>query len=340
MAKPYQSIKKRNSLAWEMKRREHGLDAPNPSTLFDGVVPIIFEQHGPARTPRTVRRHASQSPPQQKSGENGARLPFYTWNCLHDCLQTIVRAPFLPTISDALSDVSAVLSHHQDRRWSERTRSEHTNTVDVPILSYGFTTWQGQAESQDLRSQRKFSPSVFFFCACVRACVLGCVCVCVHACVCVCVYVCVCVSVSVCVSGRIMHNCGPDSTMVHWARATLSCVFKAVSPMRSLFEVLYIVYPALQKRNIHKTFLGEFIFGSLHHFRHPQRVKNLQLESRNLACPSKHHTHKSISQGINFRLITSFSCHPQRVKKLQLESRNLVCNKWAWPLHCPHKLAE
>ena len=45
-------------------------------------------------------------------------------------------------------------------------------------------------------------------------------------------------------------------------------------------------------------------------------------------APQEHYIHKN--NGMNFRLITSFSCNPLRVKKLHLESQILsqilVCN--------------
>ena len=45
MAKPDCNIPKRLACMENEKKREYGVEAPNPSTLFDGVVPIIFEQH-------------------------------------------------------------------------------------------------------------------------------------------------------------------------------------------------------------------------------------------------------------------------------------------------------
>ena len=46
MGKPDCSVPKELARMEQEKRREYGLGASNPSTLFDGVVPVIFEQHG------------------------------------------------------------------------------------------------------------------------------------------------------------------------------------------------------------------------------------------------------------------------------------------------------
>ena len=46
MAKPDCSIPKELARMQQESRRESGLGPANPSTLFEGVVPVIFEQHG------------------------------------------------------------------------------------------------------------------------------------------------------------------------------------------------------------------------------------------------------------------------------------------------------
>ena len=46
MGKPDCCIPKELARMEQEKRREYGLGPSNPSTLFDGVVPVIFEQHG------------------------------------------------------------------------------------------------------------------------------------------------------------------------------------------------------------------------------------------------------------------------------------------------------
>ena len=46
MAKPDCNVPKELARMEQEKRREYGLGQANPSTLFDGVVPVIFEQHG------------------------------------------------------------------------------------------------------------------------------------------------------------------------------------------------------------------------------------------------------------------------------------------------------
>ena len=46
MAKPDCSVPKELTCMEQEKRREYGQGPSNPSTLFDGVVPVIFEQHG------------------------------------------------------------------------------------------------------------------------------------------------------------------------------------------------------------------------------------------------------------------------------------------------------
>ena len=46
MAKPDCSVPKELTRMEQEKRREYGHGPSNPSTLFDGVVPVIFEQHG------------------------------------------------------------------------------------------------------------------------------------------------------------------------------------------------------------------------------------------------------------------------------------------------------
>ena len=46
MAKPDCSVPKELARMEQEKRREYGLGPSNPGTLFDGVAPVIFEQHG------------------------------------------------------------------------------------------------------------------------------------------------------------------------------------------------------------------------------------------------------------------------------------------------------
>ena len=46
MAKPDCSVPKELASMEQEKRREYGQGPSNPSTLFDGVVPVIYEQHG------------------------------------------------------------------------------------------------------------------------------------------------------------------------------------------------------------------------------------------------------------------------------------------------------
>ena len=46
MAKPDCSVPKELARMEQEKRREYGPGPSNPSTLFDGVVPVVFEQHG------------------------------------------------------------------------------------------------------------------------------------------------------------------------------------------------------------------------------------------------------------------------------------------------------
>ena len=46
MAKPNCSVPKEITRMEQEKRREYGQGSSNPRTLFDGVVPVIFEQHG------------------------------------------------------------------------------------------------------------------------------------------------------------------------------------------------------------------------------------------------------------------------------------------------------
>ena len=46
MAKPDCSVAKELTRMEQEKRREYGQGPSNPSTPFDGVVPVIFEQHG------------------------------------------------------------------------------------------------------------------------------------------------------------------------------------------------------------------------------------------------------------------------------------------------------
>ena len=46
MAKPGCSAPKELMRIEQEKLREYGQGPSNPSTLFDGVVPVIFEQHG------------------------------------------------------------------------------------------------------------------------------------------------------------------------------------------------------------------------------------------------------------------------------------------------------
>ena len=46
MTKPDCSVPKELARMEQEKRRECGLGLSNPSTLFDGVVPVTFEQHG------------------------------------------------------------------------------------------------------------------------------------------------------------------------------------------------------------------------------------------------------------------------------------------------------
>ena len=60
MAKPDWSIVKELNRMENEKRREHGLDAPNPSTLQDNVVPVIFEQHGSLSRCATTLPHDLQ----------------------------------------------------------------------------------------------------------------------------------------------------------------------------------------------------------------------------------------------------------------------------------------
>ena len=66
MAKPDCSVPKELARMEHEKRRGYRLGAPNASTLFDGVVPMIFEQHGCPRqceiTPlnHTLRRRAQR----------------------------------------------------------------------------------------------------------------------------------------------------------------------------------------------------------------------------------------------------------------------------------------
>ena len=53
MAEPDCSVPKELARMEQEKRREYGLGPSNPSTLFDGVVPFIFEQHG-CPSPRAI----------------------------------------------------------------------------------------------------------------------------------------------------------------------------------------------------------------------------------------------------------------------------------------------
>ena len=46
MAKPDCSVPKELARMEQKKRREYGQGPSNRSTLFDGVVPVVFEQHG------------------------------------------------------------------------------------------------------------------------------------------------------------------------------------------------------------------------------------------------------------------------------------------------------
>ena len=46
MAKPDCSVPKELARMEQEKCREYGLGPSNPSTLFDGVVPLVFKQHG------------------------------------------------------------------------------------------------------------------------------------------------------------------------------------------------------------------------------------------------------------------------------------------------------
>ena len=53
MAKPDCSVPKELTRMEQEKRREYGQGPSNPSTLFDGVVPVLFEQHG-CRSPCAI----------------------------------------------------------------------------------------------------------------------------------------------------------------------------------------------------------------------------------------------------------------------------------------------
>ena len=59
MAKPDCSVPKELARMEKEKRREYGQEPPNPNSLFDGVVPVIFEQHGcPSPYAITFLHHA------------------------------------------------------------------------------------------------------------------------------------------------------------------------------------------------------------------------------------------------------------------------------------------
>ena len=89
----------RNWRAWSVKNAErlseYDLGAADPSSIFDGVVPVNFEQHGCP----TLCCHSLTSHTSSQSAEIGARLPSYTWDCVDDSIPGTVCPHLLHPVS-------------------------------------------------------------------------------------------------------------------------------------------------------------------------------------------------------------------------------------------------
>ena len=108
MAKPDCSVPKELTRMEQEKRREYGQGPSNPSTLFDGVVPVIFEQHGcPSPCAVTFLYSHTQTP----SCQVGAKLSPHSWNSMDDCFKGTLCPNLLHSVGDAPPNVSRMQPH-------------------------------------------------------------------------------------------------------------------------------------------------------------------------------------------------------------------------------------
>ena len=108
MAKPDCSIAKELARMEQEQRREYGLGPSNPSTLFDGVVPVIFEQHG---CPKSVCNHVLAPHIEAQGCQARTRVASHTWCGMDDRCPGTFGTNFLHLLGHAPSDVSGVLPH-------------------------------------------------------------------------------------------------------------------------------------------------------------------------------------------------------------------------------------
>ena len=109
VAKPDCSVSQELTRMEQEKRREYGQGPSNPSTLFDGVVPVIFEQHGcPSPCAITFLHHILRR--RVAKLEQSSHLT----HGVDDCLQRTMCPNFLHSLGDAPSDVPRMQSHCPD----------------------------------------------------------------------------------------------------------------------------------------------------------------------------------------------------------------------------------
>ena len=119
MAKPDCSVPKDLERIEQEKRKEYGQGPSNPNSLFDGVVPVIFEQHGcPNPCAITFLHHVLRR--RVARLEQGSHHP---WGGMHDrCPRTVCTNLLYPS-GHAPSNVPGMLSYCANTRSTERTNS-------------------------------------------------------------------------------------------------------------------------------------------------------------------------------------------------------------------------
>ena len=153
---------KRTGMHGTEKRREYGFGPSNPNTLFDGVVPVIFEQHGcPGPCAITFLHHILRG--RVPKLEQGSHLT-------HGVAWMIASRELLAPISCILlvtryQTFHKILSHCANSRQPQGAGSHGSP------LNLSFET-MGSRDSDSL-----IVSVCVCVCVCARACVRGYVCV-------------------------------------------------------------------------------------------------------------------------------------------------------------------
>ena len=139
------------------KRREYGPGEPNPSTLFDGVVPVIFEQHGcPGQCAVTLLNHILRRRVQRL--EQGSYLTHgIAWMIASWEHFAPISCILLVTHYQMFQECCPIIQGENGPRELGTSHSipssAHDNTWSQgDALSSGSVHWQGQGSQQSLCS--------------------------------------------------------------------------------------------------------------------------------------------------------------------------------------------